>query len=130
MANWLWKKSLCFQFPALITKKLTIALTPTISLTEDQVSSLQSKLGHPCFTPWVYTYVEMLLRNGEYDIIYATPKTFFLLLLLLLFLFMCFFFFLRNSMDPSTLFNDLICSGQVGLIAVDEAHLIYSNTFR
>ena len=33
-------KSLCFQFPAVYTKKLTLVITPTISLMQDQTHSL------------------------------------------------------------------------------------------
>ena len=36
-------KSLCFQFPSLVTKKLTVVLTPTISLMNDQTRALQAK---------------------------------------------------------------------------------------
>ena len=35
-------KSLCYQFPCTVTQKITIVLTPTISLMMDQVESLTS----------------------------------------------------------------------------------------
>ena len=34
-------KSLCFQFPSIITKKMTVVVTPTISLMIDQVHRLK-----------------------------------------------------------------------------------------
>ena len=36
-------KSICFQIPHLITGKATIVITPTISLMQDQTTTLQEK---------------------------------------------------------------------------------------
>ena len=36
-------KRLCFQFPTTVTKKITIVITPTISLMIDQVENLPLK---------------------------------------------------------------------------------------
>ena len=37
-------KSLCYQFPAVYTKRLTLVITPTISLMQDQTNEME-KLG-------------------------------------------------------------------------------------
>ena len=36
-------KSLCFQFPAVYTKTVTLVITPTISLMQDQTNELEKR---------------------------------------------------------------------------------------
>ena len=109
-------KSLCFQFPALVTKKATIVITPTLSLMSDQCSALQVRGIRATYLGSTQkdSDVERRVCDGEYDIIYTTPEKFF-----------------GKSIHMSDFFSDLISGGNVGLIAVDEAHLVYSwKTFR
>lgn len=104
-------KSLCFQFPALVTKKATIVITPTLSLMSDQCSALQVRGIRATFLGSTQKDkdVERRICNGEYDIIYTTPEKFF-----------------GKLIHMSDLFSDLISRGNIGLIAVDKAHLVYS----
>ena len=69
-------KSLCFQFPSLITNKITIVLTPTISLMADQTQSLLVKGLCATFlgTAQKDPTADVSLRNGEVDIVYLTPE--------------------------------------------------------
>ena len=41
-------KSLCFQFPSVVTGKITVVLVPTISLMLDQVAHLRSNGSKQC----------------------------------------------------------------------------------
>ena len=109
-------KSLCFQFPPLLTKRATIVLTPTLSLISDQCSALQVKGIQATYLGSTQKDkdVEERICNGEYDIIYTTPEKFF-----------------GKSLHMSEFFSELVSRGNVGLIAKDEAHLVYSwKTFR
>ena len=100
-------KSLCFQLPGLITNKITIVLTPTISLMKDQCKKLDARgisatyLGSSQTDPHVMEKV----MKGDFSIVYSTPEKFF---------------------ECKRKFNDLSSLGRVGLIAVDEAHLAMS----
>ena len=109
-------KSLCYQFPCTVTQKITIVLTPTISLMMDQVESLTSTGLQATFlgSAQKNTTVTAKVAQGQFDIIFCTPE-----------------FFLQSSGEPKPLFRTLISQKRVGLLAVDEAHLICSwKTFR
>ena len=69
-------KSLCFQFPALVTKKATIVITPTLSLMSDQCSALQARGIRATYLGSTQKDkdVEKRVCTGEYDIIYTTPE--------------------------------------------------------
>lgn len=109
-------KSVCFQIPSLITGKMTIVLTPTISLMSDQCSKLEESGIPATFLGSSQTdkEVDQKIRNRMFKIIYTTPEKFF-----------------DSKGSPSRLFSDLICLGLIGLIALDEVHLVNTwKTFR
>jgi Werner syndrome ATP-dependent helicase len=73
-------KSLCFQLPPLITKELTIVVSPLIALMTDQQMILD-KLGimSCCYNSTLgikkRRNVETELLEGKYQIMYITPET-------------------------------------------------------
>ncbi len=99
-------KSLCYQVPALILPRLTVVISPLISLMKDQVDALAAR-GLPA------TFVNSTLsgseiserlartRRGEIKLLYVAPERF----------------------DAGTTAERLAESG-VSLLAVDEAHCI------
>ena len=103
-------KSLCFQLPPLISGRLSVVITPTISLMQDQAVSLQEKgikatfLGSTQKDPSVTGQ----LAQGTMDVVFVTVER----------------FFAGGRVDP--LFIKMASDGKIGLIAVDEAHLIIS----
>jgi Werner syndrome ATP-dependent helicase len=107
-------KSICYQLPAIITKKPSLIISPLLSLMEDQRNTLE-KLGVKtcCYNSTVKNKYQLHIDilNGVYQIIYTTPETVINL-------------------------HDLIMSlhKQVGIcvIAIDEAHCVslWGNTFR
>ena len=108
-------KSLCFQFPPLVTKKMTVVLTPTIALMNNQTVAMIEKgiratyLGSTQKDP----KVEEKIATGQFDLVYVTPEKFF-----------------DIAGGLRRFFHDLISVGSVGLIAI-EAHLIsYWKSFR
>lgn len=72
-------KSLCYQFPSLVTHKITLVLTPTISLMADQTTSLLAKGLRATFlgTAQKDPSAEHSVKNGEVDIVYLTPERLF-----------------------------------------------------
>lgn len=102
-------KSLCYQLFPFASGKMTVVLTPTISLMKDQCCKLE-EMGVPAtFTGSSQTDVRIneRIKNKDFKIIYSTPENFF-----------------NQGGKPSKVFEDLIDQGQIGLIAIDEAHLI------
>ena len=106
-------KSLCFQLLPLLTGKLTIVLTPTISLMKDQYCTLESKVS-ATFVGSSQTDKEIddKILSGHFKIVYTTPEKFF-----------------DDTGTPSYPFSELIMKSRVGLIALDEVHLISSWKF-
>ena len=104
-------KSLCFQLPSLITGEMTVVITPTISLMKDQCCSLgehgisATYLG----SSQIDTEIDTKVKDGKYEIIYTTPEKFF-----------------DCNGSPSHVFKDLLEARCVGLIAIDEVHLVDS----
>ena len=100
-------KSICYQIPALIFDKLTIVVSPLISLMKDQVDSLQangvcsaffnSSLGEVDKR----VIIEKCLQN-EIDLLYISPETF------------------VHS------FDQWIGQLQISFVAIDEAHCVSS----
>ena len=104
-------KNLCFQLVPFINGKMTIVLTPTISQMKDQCCNLQEK-----GVPATYTgssqsdpHIDDKIRNGEFKIIFITPEKIF-----------------NSDGFPSGIFCQLMDEGHIGLVAIDEAHLINS----
>ena len=104
-------KSLCYQFPAVYTKRLTLVITPTISLMQDQTNELE-KLGISA----VYLGSAQIDPNAESKALCAESNV------------------LVVFVSPEWLFSDknnhikiqaLSDSNRLGLIAIDEAHLVY-----
>ena len=102
-------KSLCFCFPPLVTEKVSIVITPTISIMADQVRGLQEKGIQAAHLGGGVKDADVLprLRAGEYKVLFVTPEK----------------FLMTNGM-PYQCFLDLSLAGKLGLIAVDEAHLL------
>ena len=101
-------KSLCYQFPAVWLNKSTIGITPTVSLMSDQILSLHIRavfMGSAQHDKTVVTRVS----QGEYEMIFVTPESFF-----------------EDDGMPKHVFRQLLWNNQIGLIAIDEAHLLCS----
>ena len=72
-------KSLCYQIPSLVTQKITVIVSPLISLMEDQVSKLNNALPG---TPAIFLgsgqrdgpAAERRALRGEYLFVYCTPE--------------------------------------------------------
>ena len=93
-------KSLCYQFPCLVNKKLTIVISPLIIIMEQQVEYLNS-----CNIKSKYYYSNddtfFLTDMLNYQIIFITPEK------------------IINYIDKLQTYKDII-----GLFAIDECHCI------
>ena len=109
-------KSLCYQFPPLITHKMTIVVTPTVSLMADQPLNLSAKGIHTTFLGSAQKDLSAMDRvyQGECDVVYMMPERLF------------------NTGDELQYpFTKLTKERGIGLVAVDEAHLVWSwSSFR
>jgi ATP-dependent DNA helicase RecQ len=99
-------KSLCYQVPALMLPKLTVVLSPLISLMKDQVDALAARGLPATFVNSTLTGSQVSDRiaraiSGEFKLLYLAPERF----------------------DYGTTAERLRESG-VSLLAVDEAHCI------
>ena len=99
-------KSLCYQIPALVTRGLTVVVSPLISLMKDQVDALDRRGIPAAFINSTLSSAEVsdrLVRaqNGELKMLYVAPERF----------------------DVGTAAERLKSIG-VALLAVDEAHCI------
>jgi len=99
-------KSLCYQFPAVLTNKTSVVISPLISLMQDQKMSLTSK-GISCeiikgsMSYYLETMEEVI--RGEYAVVYTTPE------------------FIHGNYGFLHLMFE---KNTLGLIAIDEAHCI------
>ena len=104
-------KSLCYQFPALYTGKTTLVITPTISLMQDQTHELNVKGIEAIFlgSAQTNTEAEMLAfdKNDPAPNIFVSPE----------------WMFGKQSHLDNVLI--LYSARKLGLIAIDEAHLMY-----
>ena len=99
-------KSLCYQVPALITKGLTVVVSPLISLMKDQVDALERRGIPAAFINSTLSSGEvsdrlMRAQRGELQMLYVAPERF----------------------DAGSAAERLKAIG-VALLAVDEAHCI------
>jgi ATP-dependent DNA helicase RecQ len=99
-------KSLCYQIPAIISKNLTVVISPLIALMKDQVDNLSQRGVEAAFINSSLSKKERQIRyrkvqQGEYSLLYVTPERF------------------RNSE-----FLNSIAGRTVAYLAVDEAHCI------
>lgn len=109
-------KSLCFSFPPFATEKLSIVITPTISLMADQVKSLMEHGISATHLGGGKKDFEVLpgLQSGKYRVLFVTPEK----------------LFMPNG-QPYQHFITMASMGKIGLLAIDEAHLVMSwSSFR
>lgn len=102
-------KSLCFQFPCTLTGKMTVVLFPTVSLIMDQVKALESTGLKVTFlgTMQKDPTISGKIAQAQYDIVLSTPESFF-----------------DKLGQPKPVFRSLAVLRKIGLIAIDEAHLV------
>jgi len=99
-------KSLCYQVPALVTRGLTVVVSPLISLMKDQVDALERRGIAAAFINSTLSSAEvsdrmMRAQRGEIQMLYVAPERF----------------------DVGATAERLKAIG-VALLAVDEAHCI------
>ena len=102
-------KSLVYQLPALISDKVSLVVSPLISLMMDQVAALNHNVGSEvaCFLGSAQKdlSVEARALQGGFKLVYLTPEK------------LCSDGFMSQI-------QTLVHSGRVGLLAIDEAHCI------
>ena len=104
-------KSLCYQFPAVISGSTTLVITPTISLMQDQTHELTAKGINAIFLGSAQTdpLAEIKAFNSDTpaSIIYVSPE------------------WLFGKQCHIDRVSALYKAKKIGFIAIDEAHLMY-----
>merc|ERR1719369_1942938 len=99
-------KSLCYQFPAVFSDKVSIVISPLISLMEDQVLSLDSAGISAAFLGSAQTNSARIMEDlskNRYRVLYVTPE------------------FIDTSSSQIT---NRIHNEDIACVAVDEAHCV------
>lgn len=103
-------KSLCYQLPALMMgaeeERVTLVISPLISLMADQVKALNQAGVHAAYINSTLTENQIRLaleyaRQGRYTLVYVTPE--------------------RLGTAP---FLEFACNADIAMVTVDEAHCI------
>ncbi len=99
-------KSLCYQFPALLTQGTTLVISPLIALMKDQVETLQASGKAATFINSSLSTSEQNerirdMKEGRFQLVYVAPERF-----------------------RSSAFIAALSAIEVGLFVVDEAHCI------
>lgn len=101
-------KSLCYQFPPVFTHKVSLVISPLISLANDQLMKMDELKIPSCCLNSTVSYKDKLIKDiidNKYRIIYTTPE------------------YLVSHTD---FIIELDKKGLLTMIAVDEAHCISS----
>lgn len=99
-------KSLCYQYPAILSGKCSVVISPLISLMQDQQLGLTAKhipCEVLCGTTRDYLSTMSKVVNGEFKVIYTTPE------------------FINGNFG---FLNKMYQNNCLELIAIDEAHCI------
>jgi len=105
-------KSLCFQFPAVYCKAITLVITPTISLMQDQTTELDKRgipatfLGSAQLDPNAES--RALADNTDILLLFVSPE----------------WLFAQDDRNLTKI-QALNTKKRIGLVAIDEAHLVY-----
>ena len=104
-------KSLCFCIPPLQLEKTAVVVSPTISLMTDQVRKLKGK-GIPATLLGSAQKEDVTgdVEAGKFRVVFTTPEC----------------FMDKATGQPRATFTQMAMQNKIGLVAVDEAHLIHS----
>ncbi len=107
-------KSLCYQLPALLTGKMSLVVSPLISLMQDQVLALRTLHVQACFLGSAQedAAVERDVMAARYTLVYVTPEK------------LAAAAAAASAAPLLQALKALAAQGRIGLLAVDEAHCV------